>query len=569
MTPSAVLPSSAAPETAHDGWCLRLMPSLADLAFLFPVILLFFGLPGLKFLLNDGDTGWHIRTGEWILQHRAVPRVDLFSFTKSGTPWYAWEWGWDVCFAWIHHRSGLTGVAAANLVLLCFVSALLYTLIRRASRNEILAFACTVIAMLGSVIHWLARPHLLSWVFILVFLHLVSRADQGQHRLLWSLPPLTLIWANFHGSFFAGVVIVLTSGLGAAMSLLKTNRVSWRSMLRTIRPYLLCAVACLAASFANPYTWHLHQHILRYLTDSKLLDEIVEYQSVSFHLSSAVFFEVMLLLGAGAAFWCVRIGQFAGFLGVLLWAHLALVSGRNIPLFLFVASPWIALMLQDLLSRSRSISNLRSSIHLLSEITTEFASFERIGRLHLLSVLTVFLLGWTFMSGKYRPQIEFDPVTFPAKALPLIEARGGRVFTSEQWGDYLIYRLYPSTRVFIDGRSDLYGTDLLAEYGHIFTGSYNCEQKLQRFAIDTVLVRPSTALATVLKKSSRWEVLFDDGSVIVFGAHRNMPVAKPPSRPLLNSFPRSDQREKELEGVKVPAAPYIASQQSLEERRRT
>src|SRR5438874_623826 len=159
-------------ETTYTGsnrWYLRLLPSLTDLVFLLPAFVLLVLLPGTKSLLADGDTGWHIRTGEWILQHRAVPTVDLFSFTKPNQAWFAWEWGWDVLFALIHHAAGLAGVALANVILLCLISALLFRLIRRCSENDLLALFFTFVSLGGSSIHWLARPHLFSWLFVLIF----------------------------------------------------------------------------------------------------------------------------------------------------------------------------------------------------------------------------------------------------------------------------------------------------------------------------------------------------------------------------------------------------------------
>src|SRR5688500_11828896 len=89
---------------------IRLFPSLTDLAFLMPILYLFAGLDGAKTMLSDGDTGWHIRTGDWILANGRVPTADMFSFTKPGEPWFAWEWLWDVLFAWMHQRWGMESV---------------------------------------------------------------------------------------------------------------------------------------------------------------------------------------------------------------------------------------------------------------------------------------------------------------------------------------------------------------------------------------------------------------------------------------------------------------------------
>src|SRR5690242_2557609 len=94
----------------------RFLPSLTDLAFLFPVIFIFVKLSGARTLLGDGDTGWHIRTGEWILAHGQVPSVDIFSYSRPGAPWFAWEWLWDVLAAILFRSWGMAAVVAASLI---------------------------------------------------------------------------------------------------------------------------------------------------------------------------------------------------------------------------------------------------------------------------------------------------------------------------------------------------------------------------------------------------------------------------------------------------------------------
>src|SRR6266446_6666990 len=111
----------------------RLMPSLTDVAFLMPVVFLFAGLDGVKSLLGDGDTGWHDRTGEWMIANHAIPRQDFFSFTMPGQPWFAWEWLWDLTFGYPHLHWGLAAVVLSSLAIVCTTSALLYRLTLRLS----------------------------------------------------------------------------------------------------------------------------------------------------------------------------------------------------------------------------------------------------------------------------------------------------------------------------------------------------------------------------------------------------------------------------------------------------
>src|SRR5271165_7345699 len=141
MTPPQVLPSMpATPTTQAKGrtinavltarWARVLIPSLSDLFFLAILVWLFMssGAAGWQGLLLDGDAGWHIRTGEYILDHHAVPHQDLYSFSKPGAAWYAWEWGSDVFFGLLHRLAGLKGVVLATGVILATFAT---TLIRR------------------------------------------------------------------------------------------------------------------------------------------------------------------------------------------------------------------------------------------------------------------------------------------------------------------------------------------------------------------------------------------------------------------------------------------------------
>lgn len=533
-------------EVTHTGmrpWYVQLLPSMTDLAFLLPLFLLFGLLPGTQILLADGDTGWHIRTGDWILAHHRVPTVDIFSFSKPHQPWFAWEWGWDALFAIVHGACGLAGVVFVNVVLLGLISAVLFRLIRRSSDSDAFAAIFTLLAVCASMMHWLARPHLVSWLFILIFLHVIASAENGSLRALYSLPVLTLVWANLHGGFLVGILLLATSALAEILKALPRSENFWRAAYGNSRPYLLCALACLAVSFVNPYTWHLHQHIALYLRDSKLLDNIQEFQSVNFHHPSSIFFEAMLLLGLPAAFWCFRRGKIAPALWIFLWAHLALVSGRNAPIFVLIAAPWAASMSLEAANQLKRVDWLKKTSAAVCEISSEFRPLERIERWHLVSAAAV--LWVAFALGAHRPGFEaqFSTKNFPIQTVPpLASLKGLRVFTSDQWGDYLIYRFYPSQQVFMDGRSDFYGTGLVTVYQHIMSAQYDWESDLKRFGIEAVMVTPEAPIATVLKRSRAWKLLFDNGSVIIFRAQPI--VGGTPTTPCLSAGSEWNARNK-------------------------
>lgn len=519
------------PQAAKAHWFVHFLPSLTDFAFVLPPFLLFFILQGTQHLLSDGDTGWQIRTGDWILQHRAVPRTDLFSFTKPHEAWFAWEWGADIALSLLHSAAGLPGVAFATVLLLGLISALLFRLIRRVAANDILAFCFTVLAVCGSILHWLARPHLLTWFFALLFAHVILSAERGNRKLLRWLPLAMLFWTNLHGGFFIGIALLLASAAGAVVEAGLLGRDFLPNAYRSARPYLGCALACGAVTFINPYGWRLHQHVASYLLNAKLLDNIQEYQSLNFRQPGAIFFEGLLLLGVAAVFWCLRRAKYSAALTVLLWVHLSLVSVRNLPIFCLLASPWITAMCGEGLHRAKALPWLRDrKSNLWSDMMREFQPLERIERWHVASASAVVLLALAFGAGLPGFESRFNSKNFPVAAMPaLAAAHPTRLFTTDQWGDYLLYQFFPSERVFMDGRSDFYGYDFLTKYEHIINAKHDWERKLDQFSIDTVLVSPDAAIASVMKESPHWRVLADGGSYILFQKRQPLRIGQQPA----------------------------------------
>lgn len=144
---------------------------------------------------------------------------------------------------------------------------------------------------------------------------------------------------------------------------------------------------------------------------------------------------------------------------------------------------------------------------------------ERIGRIHVLPVLAVAALALGMRSPRagllLRPV--YDETAYPARAVALLTDPTQRIFTHDEWGDYLIYRLSPlGGRVYVDGRSDFYGGEFAKEYMDLLHVKYDWEHILARYGVTTVLLPPDAALASTLKESQHWRTVYDDGVAIVF-----------------------------------------------------
>ena len=448
----------------------RLMPSLTDVAFLFPLVFLFVGLNGVRTMLGDGDTGWHIRTGEWILAHGTVPRQDIFSFTKPGAPFFAWEWLWDVSFAWIHGRWGLAGVVLVSIFVVCATSALLYKLVLRVTAREgranpLVAAALTGLAMAGASMHWLARPHLFTMLLLVVFLTILERVrgagfpagsrafrfadpfraarpeepaesrlqperlphneepaesrlqperlphnERHSVKLLWLLPLLTILWTNLHGGFMAGIALVAMYGIGPLLgAFISSDGRERAACVRQAVPYLAAAAACALASLVNPYTYHLHQHIYAYLHDGFIQTYISEFQPTSFRWGASSFFEIMLALAAGAAVWYGLRREFTAVVVLAGWAHVSLLIARNVPIFMIVAAPLVARPVVhwlQALAEAPVAGWLRSLIANFEEIGMELQPLERPWRVHAISATALVLLAGAMNAPGAGPKLK-------------------------------------------------------------------------------------------------------------------------------------------------------------------
>jgi hypothetical protein len=525
---------------------LRFLPSLTDVAFLMPFVYVMLKLKGAPQLL-EGDTGWHIRAGEWMLANGRIMREDHFSFTRPGEPWFAWEWLWDVAFAWIHQRMGLEGVVLVSLLVISCSFAWLYRLSARVSGNVLVAGAVTLLALAGSVIHWWARPHVFTFLFLVGFLDALERARSGDKRWLWALPVATAVWVNIHGGFLAGILVILAFAGEHALRWV-IHPASRGLAQREFLTYAGTAAACLVASLANPFSYHLHLHIFGFLNrDGNVHTLISEWQSMNFQGPAAIYFELMVLLGMASAVWHAQKGRFAYVFLIAGWLHLGLLMARNVPLFLIVAAPAVALALTEILEMVASLDIaawIRSALAEFREIAGEMGQTEKISRVPLFTCIAVSLVAWAM--GQPSPNgvfaAKYDRKDYPVDFLQRTPATQltGNIFTSDEWGDYVIYRLNPRSRVYMDGRFDFYGRKHTDKYLGVLGAKHDWKKHLAEFGITKVLLPVDCPLSSALKESAHWRSVYDDGIAIYFeAADQRVPLSVAAMEVPVPSAPRA------------------------------
>ena len=479
------------------------LPSFGVMVFGVALLEVLFLSQGAQGLFRDSDTGWHVRNGEAILNTFTAPRADPFSYTRNGTEWFAWEWLSDVLFGSVHRIAGLSGVAllAGFVIALTAWGAARFSL--SLGGNLFFTGAGSVLLLGTTSIHWLARPHVFSWLLSLLFLAIVEHERRRPSRAIYVLPLLACLWANLHGSFLLGPAILFIYAAA-----------EWIN-----RRFAAACLASLLATFINPYGWRLHEHVFTYLSNSYLMDHIAEFRSFSFHSAGALYVELFLLAAVLGTIALLRQKAYGPALLAIGLLHISLYSARHLPTAAVLLLP---LCVAALTKEAGGWPRLRPML----EYSKRLCAIDR----KVWGVIPV-VLGLTLTVGSIGIA-GFDPAVFPVRAADFLEKHtaGGRIFAKDQWGGYLIYRFSGRTKVFIDGRSDFYGQGLLETYGQVMEVKPGWDAVLKQYDVRFVLVPSDHALASALQLSSRWKRVYADSVADVFESVEQGPDPLLPGR---------------------------------------
>jgi hypothetical protein len=501
-------------------WVRWFMPSVSDLIFVCVLCILLFTALSVK-LLGDAGIGWHIRSGQQILATHAIPRTDPFSSTMGGKPWFAWEWLYDVVVGELANIAGLNGVVWFTAAIIGGVFGWMFRLLVRREMNIFSALLLVLLALSASTLHFLARPHVVSWMFTLAFFWLLDSTERnyfkgvGRHRKLWALPLLMLVWVNVHGGFVLGFMLLAIFWFGSIWTLFRTKGARIDEVLhriaagKRVRDLTQVGVASVAASFVNPYGWRLHAHIYSYLTNRFLMDHIEEFQSPNFHGVAQKCFLLLLVLSLGVLVTRGRKLRTSEGLLVLFVTYAGLYASRNIPisaiLLAMIVGPWLP------------------RVEFLEGFSLRMSAVELGLRAHLWAIVaTVGTLLIASNGGRVGSSVvmdaHFGPKRMPVDAVNYLEAHSvqGPILSPDYWGGYLIYRMYPQVRVVVDDRHDLYGADFLQSYLRMMHVEHGWEDFLRENNPRCILLPRNSALASILAKTPEWRVIYEDDVSIAF-----------------------------------------------------
>ena len=468
----------------------RFAPGVPDVVF--GLVLVSVLLGGRYRLLNDPGTFWHLRLGRDILKTGVVPRVDGLTYTRGGEAWVDQSWLFDVGLAAVVDHAGWSGAGLlAGLGIAAVYGFLARGLVRDGGAPIVVLMVAMLAAGVGSI-HFLVRPHLVTLGLVLATLRLCQRQHEAGGWRIWVVPLFMPVWANMHGGFLAGPLIVFTAGFGHAVS------GDWdKARKRDVLVFCGAGLACLLAALLNPYGIGLYGHVGRLLVSSGVTELIEEYQPIPFGKPDARAVEMMVL--AMVALPTILKGRMSRYelAHALVWLHLSLGSVRHAPLFALAGAPGLV----------RLLGGVREGNDGVCREMSRWSVWPGIAALG----LGVWVMAGGVLTG-------FDGRHWPLRGMEALnDARGDlRLFHEQDWGGMVEAESRPARLAFLDDRFELYGKEAILRYLNALEGGPEWDAIREKEGIGLVWVRPGRGLARRLGMEEGWKVRYRDEVSVLF-----------------------------------------------------
>ncbi len=464
---------------------------------------------------TDTDTWWHIRSGEYIVDHQMIPKTDPFSFTRYGHAWIDHSWGSQLVMVGFYKvfggsgQPGDTGNIGLALYMAGLATAGMAFVYLMCEGNVYVRAFVVVLGAAAAAVFWSPRPQMFSFMLGALVLYLLHLYKRKQIDRLWLIPVIMVIWANLHGGFAIGFIFLFGTLAGEVLGNL-FNRdddrvVRWPRLKRIA----LVTGVSIPAIALNPYGVQMLSYPFRTVGIGVLQDFIQEWASPDFHEPQAWPFAILLLGVLAAAGLSSRRIDWTDLVLVCGTGLMGLTAGRNIAVFAIAATPVLSRHVDTWLADRGWRLHPRRTVSKPVLITNWL------------------LLGLIVLGGLVKIAAALNEKTvrdaqelyFPVEAAAFLKETPppGHMFNSYNWGGYLMFAA-PDVPVYVDGRTDLYDDAFLRDYLNVVFIRDGWAEKLDAQQIGFVAIEAESVLATMLRtQPDVWEEhLFDDDRSAVF-----------------------------------------------------
>ncbi len=467
--------------------------------FVLPILLLLPTLISLReanAAVLDADIWYHMKAGEWMVEHRQAIGVDPFARygQENGIVWIAYSWLFEVLLHVLYQAFGLGGFLLYVIGIMVLIVLALYGLLRRLSDNWMVVAGLTLLGYFGMRHLDMPRPWLFTILLFLLELHILLWVRRtGETRWLWALPAIFVLWANVHIQYAYGLVVLGCATLESLVQrhvALPSPPHDGRSV--PLGPMLVTFAACALATLVNPYGYRIYEPGFGLLDQKQLWDVVDELRAPSFRLPS----DWVLLGTTVSAAFAIGLRRRCSLFLLLLYLGGAYLSFRS------ARDSWFALI---------------SALCILAD-AGEAATprFSKVRLILVLAWLVVLVIGsrrW-LSEDQLREAVAKE---YPDEAAAFIEKHRlpGPIFNHYNWGGYLIWRL-PDYPVSMDGRTLVHGQERILRHIETFKGKAGWKNDPDLAQAGVLLLMRDSALTSLLQQDAEFKLVHQDSVAAVF-----------------------------------------------------
>lgn len=464
----------------------------------------------------DADLGWHLAAGRESVSSGRPMLTDSFSYTRAGSPWINHSWLSQLVLYGLYLAGGYLGLGVWVALLATISMGLTYLQMKGPAilRAFLAVFASTVTAVV-----WSPRPQMASLVLFALLGWILYRYKWKGIDQLWLLPGLFLLWSNLHGGWALGYIFIGVMLAGEILNRLLGNTsievLPWQRVLRLA----LWGVGTVPCLVINPNGLDILKIPFQTVEVQALQQLIQEWASPDFHdLIQQPF--LWLLMGTLAVMALSgRRADLTDLATVVVFGSLGLTARRNFGPFALAVAPVLSRYLWAAYQTWRNPAREGAGgwgPGSGGELTARFrprwqqvVNLILVGVFILAALVKLWYVTQPMMVKQAMAQME------PAAALDYLkkQSASGRIFNEYNWGGYLVWEL-PACKIFVDGRTDLFGDAVIGEWIRILQAEPAWQAKLDGYRVDWVLIDPGRPLVRELAGGGWIEVFRDDHSVL-------------------------------------------------------
>ena len=465
--------------------------------------------------IRDPDFYWHLKTGEYLVETRSIPKTDIFSTSKFGSEWVTHEWLSELFMYSIFRWLGYAGLIAAFAAIITLTFSLAYRRCKEVAPHPYIAGFALIIGAAATMPTWGVRPQMLSMLFASIFvLVLGDYCRNVRTKAIWFLIPLMVLWVNLHAGYAMGLALIVLTIVSLLTDGLLLPDASIKKTWPPIRTLSLLLIGCIGAVSLNPSGTRMYSYPFETLTSSSMMQYIQEWKSPNFHEPMFQALALLFLVTFAALTLSGKRARPGELLMLLVTALATLRSSRNVPFFALLAIPLLA-------EHSWHWVTAQTWGQWLTKPETRETGKASVLKI-VLNVLVLLIIPLTVVGLRIEASVKnqwpTESEVFPAAAVDFMlkEKPPQPIYNEYVWGGYLIWRLYPEYRVNMDGRADVYGDALIEEFLAVHDGETKWREPLEQQGIRTVLVKPDVPLASLLRQETGWQNVYEDKRSVIF-----------------------------------------------------